>query len=433
MKKLSRREALIAGAMGMGSLPLRSLVTGLPVPFLLGLNNPALAQSTDMKYLVISQQDAGDPVNANSPGTYEFGAIDHPDADGFRTPTTFNLGSQSVRAAQPWADLPAGLRSRMAFWNHSTFANAHPDFPGVRRFNGAMKGVDGEGTDEMSSMIAQETQASLGTTLTESVTVGGDSVFFGGRGLPKFKPNEIKGLFSSNINNLDRMIQMRDNTIDDTYRQIKNNGTPAQKRFLDAYAKGRQEAITLGDSLGALISGIQGNDEVAQAQMAVALIQLNVTPVVTMGLNFGRDNHGDNDLADEVDQTTSAMTAIRAFWNGINAAGLDDRVIFASLNTFGRTLKRNGAGGRDHNGNHHHMFVFGQGIKGGIVGGMEAKAGDFSATGINASTGKSNNADIPFEETLPAVGKTLAKAVGIPNGRINTRINGGKIITGALS
>ena len=73
MKNITRRQLLISGALSFGSLSLRSLVTGLPVSFLMNLTNPAMAAtsiSTDYKYLILSHQQRGDPLNANAPGTY---------------------------------------------------------------------------------------------------------------------------------------------------------------------------------------------------------------------------------------------------------------------------------------------------------------------------------------------------------------------------
>jgi uncharacterized protein (DUF1501 family) len=194
----------------------------------------------------------------------------------------------------------------------------------------------------------------------------------------------------------------------------------------------------MGDSLGELITDVDGNDASNQVKVAVALIQLNIAPVVTLGLEFGGDNHQDINLSNEVTETEQAMLALNTLWDRLKAAGLEDKVVFASLNTFGRTLIRNDTGGRNHRGSHHNMFVFGAAIKPGIVGGIEpnfkdGKIKSFQATGINSVTGSSTgNLDIEYEDTLVSVGKTLAKSIGVSEERINQRIDGGKIITGAL-
>lgn len=172
--------------------------------------------------------------------------------------------------------------------------------------------------------------------------------------------------------------------------------------------------------------------------MAVALIQTGIAPVITLGMIFGGDNHGDDTLAGEVENTTAAMPALTTLWEKLKAANIEDKVVFSSLNVFGRTFLRNSNNGRNHNGRHHCMFTFGSTVKPGVVGGIEPVSKDgsiigFSATGINAANGKTRNADIPYDQTLVSVGKTLARSVGISEERINVRFSGGKIITGALT
>lgn len=444
----SRRELMVRSALGFGSLPLKSLITGLPVPFLLGLaqgSNLAHAMSnSSKKYFIISHKGGGDPVNISCPGTYANpnrandprSSVGHPDVDGFKTPTTFRLGRKSVRAAEPWSTLDEDLRANMGFWHHGTYTNAHPDFASVRRFNGAIKGPDGNGSAEISALIAEETSKDLAPVVPEPLSLGGDRVQFGGRFLPTLQPLDVKGLFSGGVKNLDAMVALRDNFIDSAYYTVKKNGTPAQRKFLDEYAKSRQEASTVSDGLGALITGIDGNDSKNQAVLAVALLQLNVCPVVTLGLNFGGDTHTGSD--DEVRETTSEMAVLNTLWKELKGANLEDRTIVTSLNVFGRGMVRNSADGTNHNGSHHAMFTIGTNIAPGIIGGVEPvrknnKITNFQATGINSGTGNAGNADIPFSETLVSVGKTLAKAVGIDDSIIDKRFDGGKIISAALN
>ncbi len=448
---IARRTFLLKSALSFGSLPMQSLVTGLPVSFLAGtglagLSNRAFA-ADDYKYLIISHMRTGDPINANMPGTYPannsdvLSNIDHPDAPGFKVPTDFKLGTVDVKAAAPWAKLPNDLRARMGFWNHGTYVNAHTDFQAVRRFNGAVKDekFSLNSKEEFDGFISQETANGLGCVLKEPLSVGGNRINYDGQSVPIFEPDAIKGLFASNAGNIERMIKARDHFVDRNYRSIKNNGTPAQKKFFDRMVQSRQTAATVSEELSSRVSGINGDDPTNQAKMIVALIQVNVAPVYTFGIPFGGDNHQDNDLSDEVQETTKAMEYIETLWKELKSAGKQNDVVVTSLNPFGRTLLRNSRGGRDHNGLHHGMFVFGQDIKPGIVGGLEpvrtgGKVTEFKASAIQSNTGKARaNGDIPFEETLVSVGKTLAKAVGISDARIEKRLDGGKIIKGALN
>lgn len=452
--RLSRRNLLIRSAMGLGSVSLRSLATGLPAGFLLGLKSGAWAAPSDAKFLIMSHKQPADPINTNAPGTYPDNAgntddplsqIQHPRvselgevAAGYETPVTFNLGAQQVRAAKPWSTLAPELRNRLAFWNHGTYTNAHPDFSSVMAFNGAIKGPGGRGKDQLDGLIATETRAKLNTLFAEPISVGGSAIDFNNRVQPVLRPLDIKALFESQIVNIEQMIALRNHFIDDVYAEVKSTGSPAHKAFMDRYVLSQQEANQMGDNLGELITDIDGNDQNNQVKMAVALLQLNLTPVVTLGLNFGGDNHSDIELLDEVTETDAAMASMNLLWLRLKAANLQDRVVFASLNTFGRTLIRNSGGGRNHNGQHHSLVTFGPGIKPGVVGGLEPTYSkgaitDFKATDIDSRSGSAaQNGDIPFAETLVASGKTLAKAVGIDDSIINTRFDGGKIITGAL-
>lgn len=439
---MNRRQAL-SRALSFGSLPLQSLITGLPVSFLAGLVNPLAAMDlTPKKYTILSHQSDGDPINTNAPGTYAADAsdplagVEHPEVDGFAEPTEFLLGDVPVRAAQPWADLDVDLRSRLAFWHHNTLNSAHADFRFVRRFNGAIKGTDGTGGDELASMLAQESQASLNTLTKGVMSVGGSSIEFSNTPVPILRPSDIKNLFGSNLNQIDQMIALRDRYIDKAYAAVKAGGTPAQKAFLEKYALSRQEALAVGNNLGALLTDVTNNNTSQdEIRVAVALIQLNIAPVITLGVKFGGDNHGDSNLSREVEQTTQAIADINFLWQSLKAAQLQDKVVFATLNTFGRILKRNENGGRNHAALHHTMLVFGDTIKPSVVGGLGTLGAGkefYAAQAFNATTGNLLNPDVPANESLSAVGKTLAKVVGISDEVIEKRITGGKVITASL-
>src|SRR6185295_14634605 len=95
---------------GTGGLGLRALATGLPVSF---LARPLVARADDLyscadknkaQYLIMSMSSAGDPSNANVPGTYDFPDIAHsPDPRMAGVP--INLGGKMVTGAQVWANL----------------------------------------------------------------------------------------------------------------------------------------------------------------------------------------------------------------------------------------------------------------------------------------------------------------------------------------
>lgn len=449
--KISRRNLFstsLKSALAMGSLPLTSLATGLPVTFLMSLGRPAFAQEslTNPQYLILSHIAGADPINTNAPGTYsedrndDLDLVSHPNA--FQNPAEFTLGSQTVKGAPPWAELPSGMRQRFGFWHHATHTVSHNDFATVRKVNSNVRGIGNQGTVELAEFFAEQIGPSLGTLVNEPFSVGGSNINAFGGVIPLLNPLDIQELFAQSAGNITAMVGLRDKFIDNAYRTVKSSGTPAQMRFLERYAASRVQAATIGDSLGDLISDIRSNDAIDQMRVSVALMRLNITPVVTMGLPFGGDNHSDPDLARETDETESAIPALTELWNKLSEApdGLINRVTFASLNTFGRGLL--GENGRNHNENHHTMLVCGSGIRGGVVGGIEpiyrsdGRVEDFKATSIDSSSGASvrnNGGDIAFDDTFASVSKTLAHSLGIPESIVNERIEGGTIIKGALT
>ena len=134
-------------------------------------------------------------------------------------------------------------------------------------------------------------------------------------------------------------------------------------------------------------------------------------------------------------QHESGIRLIGQLMEALRVAGLQDQVTFAAYNVFGRTLKKNGTAGRDHWGSHHATVMIGGGLRGGVIGGLEPKASDYYATPIDSKTGagKSGAGDIPFGETLAAMGKTLGAAVGLAPSTLDQHISGGKVVSAALA
>ncbi len=460
MAELTKRNFLKRALLGGGAIGLRSLVTGLPPAFLL-YGRTATAQTAESRnYLILSNASAGHPINANAPGTYPTNPdnmddprrlIDHPrvsdlgtgvigtingvdyTAASFETPVDVALGDTVVKAAGPWASLPQALRARATFFHHATYANAHPEFSNVMKFHGAIKGPTGTGQEMFSSFVAQENAEALGTVTNQPVNVGGNLVTFEGRPLGTLDPRELKSLFGGGQHptRLDssEVVRLRDAMLDEIYRDVRQSGSHAQRKFLDRYAMGRGQAAELSDQLAPFLADITTDGPLDEVRAAVALLRLNVTPVVVLQLRFGGDNHQDNDLSNEVNQTIESMNAMRLLWSELGSAGLQDRVTFANLDVFGRRLLRNGSGGRDHHRDHHMMMMFGPRIAPGVVGGIEP---NYRSNGTLRNLRATAIGDIPLDQTLQSAGKTLATAVGVPEDRINQRIVGGSVVQAAL-
>ena len=433
------RRALIERALfGTGYLGLRALATGLPAWMFARPARSWAAQAsaaacaeTDKgkaQYLIIATSSAGDPLNANVPGTYDFPDIAHA-ADPSMAPTPIQLGGQQVTGAQIWSTLPQSVLDRTCFFHHATLTNNHPNLPKVMRLMGATSKQE-----MLPSILAKHLAPCFATVQTEPVSVGaGEILTFEGRGLPNLPPTGLRDVLTKPAGALFQLQALRDKHLDRLYAQLKEGGTPAQRQYLDRLAISRSQARSIGDELLGNLDAITSDRGDGPVLAAATLIKMNVSPVVAIRIDFGGDNHSDPDLAREVEQHTTGVALIAKLMETLKSYGLEDRVTFALYNVFGRTLKKLGLRGRDHWASHHATVMIGKPIRPGVVGGLEPKAGDYYCTAIDSATGRSaTSGDIAFADTLGAMGKTLGAAVGVPDAKLDTEVARGKVVRGAL-
>lgn len=432
-----RRKLLLGALFGAGYAGLKALATGLPPSFFLGERKALASDLTPPNFLILASSGSGDPMNANCPGSYVSGVQNNPDP--LMAPTTFNLGSFSTTAAKPWSTLPEALRARMSFFHHRTYTNAHPEFGKVMTLQGAAKATSGVGPEMLVSLFAQESAAALGTVQTEPIAIGQEQITFEGHPLDNVDTNSLKSLFTQPDELGKNLQRLRDEQLGSMYKGMQESGSSAEKAFLDRYSLGREQVRKLGDGLGALLTRLpvdptKRNSAMDQVIAAAAMISMRVAPVVTLHLPFGGDNHGDDDLSDERDQTISSIAALAQLWTELKSFGLEDRVTIASLNVFGRTLIRSKTGGRNHNQNHHVLMLAGARVRPSVIGGLVPLSGDFAASAIDSSTGLgSPSGDVPPEASLESAGKTLGAALGLSAELLDRRIISGKIVSAALS
>jgi len=451
----NRRETLLAGLFGAEYLGLRALATGLPVWF---LANPRRATAQDlqcaidakdkMQYLVVSTSSQGDPLNCNVPGTYEQAAIIHPmQPTVAATPVT--LGAQSFGAALPWASTAVGgalkpeTLARTQFFHYSTRSTVHGDQPKVMKLLGLTNR-----SEMMVSAYAKHLGACFGTVQTEPVAVGArgnasELVSFAGRTLPSISPTQLKQLLTGTRNNpLLALRTVRDQSLNKLNELAKTTANNVQKQFLDAMALSRVQVRQLADALATTLNAITADDVRGQGLAAAALISANVTPVVTMHIGFGGDNHTDTDLAAEAAQTVTGVQGIQLLMDALAGLGLTDKVTFATMNVFGRNLngitKVDARTGRDHYGNHAVSVLIGKNIAPGVTGGVvQGTSGAFAASDIDSATGKPvTGGDIPVAKTNVALARTLGVAIGIPGSMMDADLSasaGGKVVNTALS
>jgi hypothetical protein len=477
MKKITRRDGLLAGLFGTGALGLRALATGLPAWYLLNPRRAtaqdlqcAINARTNLQYLIVSTSSNGDPINCNCPGTYEASAIVHP-ADPEVEKTTLTIGGQSYGAALPWADpsvtnstnantgqLSAAVLARTSFFHYRTGTTVHGDQPKVMKLLG-----DTTGGEMIVSAYAKHLSACFGTVQAAPIALGArgnasELVSFGGRMLPSISPTQLKQLLTGArgdaLTAKGALRDLRDQSLSMLNDLAKQTANPVQKDFLDKLALGQTQVRELADTLADTLNMIQNDNVAGQAQAAAALIAANVTPVVTVHISFGGDNHTDNSLQAEADQHVSGIQGIQqimtALGNTKDASGtpLTDRVTFATMNVFGRNLNNisklpaPGSGtpsGRDHFGNHNVMVIIGKNVKSSVIGGVTTDSkGTYVAAGIDSATGAAmaSGGDIDASKTQTSAARTLGAALGIPDSvATNDYIAaaGGKVVTAALA
>lgn len=431
----SRRKLLKGAVLGAGLVGLRSFATGLPKSWILG-DRVAHAADITPQYLILATSNNGDPLNANAPGSFVEGAENSPIAELAAADVKFGVGTYT--AAKCWGNLPEELRARLAFFHHRTYTNAHPEHRKVMALQGAAKSKTGNGQEMLPSLIASELSTALDTIQTEPIPLGDELITYEGRALDNIDPTGLKSLFDQPDDLLTGLTKLRDQEIDAIYGDLRKNGSGMQKQFLDRYVLGRDQVRKLGEDLATLLTRLpvdptDRDSPLDQIIAAVALVKLRVAPVVTIHLPFGGDNHNDSDLTTEATDTQASIAALSALWTELGTQGLQDQVTFASLNVFGRTLKRNAGGGRNHNQNHHVMTLFGKNVKGGVIGGLDLVDSDYGAVAIDSMTGKGGpGGDIDPLTSLESAGKTLAAALQMPTERIDQRISGGKVVAAAI-
>ena len=452
MTRFTRRDGLLAGLFGSGTLGLRALATGLPAWYLL---NPRRATAQDLQcaitakanlqYLIVSTSSNGDPLNCNCPGTYENTAVVHP-PDPEVEKVTVQLGAQSYGAALPWADpsvknasaanagqLTSAVLARTTFFHYRTGTTVHGDQPKVMKLLG-----DTTGGEMIVSSYAKHLAACFGTVQAAPIAVGARSnaselVSFGGRMLPSISPTQLKQLLTGArgdaLTAKGALRDLRDSSLTKLNELAKRSSSQVQKDFLDKLALGQTQVRQLADTLADTLNMISNDNVAGQAQAAAALIAANVTPVVTVHIGFGGDNHTDANLQAEADQHVSGIQGIQAIMTALantkDAAGmpLTDKVTFATMNVFGRNLNNiskltgTSPGGRDHFGNHNVMVIIGKNVKSSVIGGVVAdKNGSYVASGINSTTGAADaSGDIDQSHTQVSAARTLGAALGIPD------------------
>jgi hypothetical protein len=432
---ISRRDALLSTLFGAGSIGLRSLATGLPVSFLLHPRKALADHACDRsraQYIIMSTSGDGDPIGTSIPGTYDDPLIVH-SSDPSMAPMPLRIRGQSYTAAAPWSTLPEAVLDRTAFFHLMTNTSVHPKEQDVLGLMGATAAHE-----MFPSVLAKQLAPCLGTIQPQPISVGAlnpsESLSYGGAALPVIPALALKATLTNPASPLTRLQPLRDATLNRLYDLYKNRATPSQKRYIDSLVTSQERVRTIRQDLLDTLSTIKDNSAASQVLAAVTLIQMNVSPVVTIHVPFGGDNHHDVGLAAETIETVSGVATIAALTQKLASTGLSDKVTFISLNVFGRTLGPGSTNGRNHNGNHQASIAIGKPFKGGVIGAVGPVADDYGALAIDSASGAGRaGGDVDAVDTLSAFARTVLAAIGGDPAVISSPAGTGKVITGALA
>jgi hypothetical protein len=436
---ITRRQTLKTTLFGAGLVGLRALATGLPPSFLLHPRRafasgavPVCGSNAKAQYIIFNTSGNGDPINANVPGTYEDANIVHStDASMAATPLTLN--GTATTAAAPWATLPQSVLDRTCFWHLMTNTPVHPEEPNVLR----LMGVTASG-EMLPSLLARELAGCLGTIQAQPICMGATSpsegISFNGAPLPIVPALALKATLTSAPGALTNLQALRDQTMNQLYDLYKNGASPAQQAFVDSLVTSQQQVRSINQNLLNALGSITDNSPASQILAAVTLIQMKVSPVISVHIPFGGDNHRDMGLAAETAQTVSGVATIASLMQQLATAGLADQVTLVSLDVFGRTIGPGNTDGRQHNPNHQVSFTIGKPFKGGIIGGVAPVGTDYGALAIDSSTGTASaSGDVTPLASLAAFGQTMLAAVGVAPAQISSDVANGTVIAGALA
>jgi hypothetical protein len=456
---IRRREAMLQMLFGAGLVGLRAMASGVPASVLLdprramaaptaggaGGVDAATPAFANPQFVIYSTSFNGDPVNCNAPGTYDDPKIYHPgDPSMASTPMTF--GSRSVNGAKVWSTLGPSVLGQTCFFHHGTYTIIHPDEVKVLGLLGQVTGGE-----MLCSLLSRELSGPLGTVRPQPLSLGGggaiEAIFYQGQPQAFLTPTTLASVLAAPTSGLGtaNLVSLRDKTLDSLNAYARSMGNQAQKNFIDQYATSVSQLRTLQHGLLGSLSAIKDDSQDSQIQAALILFQMKVTPVVTVHVGFGGDNHGDTGLATEIAGHQTGVASIAKMMQAIASANLQGKVTFVMSNVFGRTMVSGyNANGRQHNDRHHVTVMIGSNVKGSVIGGPTLAAGaapgggggssEYAALPIDSATGLgAASGDIPYGATMASMGKTVAAAAGLPPSLIAQNILSGTIVHPALA
>lgn len=445
------RRAFLQGSFGSAiGLSLGALLTGLP-PAFLASGKVFAADCTSRKFTILSMSGGGESISSVAPGSFDSAIFDHVTSadvyskvlDDGRVITAADLankmvfipGTKPVYAARCFNALPPDLLDHTVFFHHRTNTLIHAEFGLVKNARGRLLGELGRGTEELPSAIAQENAACLGTIFTKPLVLSGNCSYKG-EPLNTYSPTAIKNIVTKRT---DAVLSSgsfgaaRNLLIDSVYKDIQTSGTAAQKRFLDNFALSQQQAASIADALLDEVTAIDDDSIESQLKTAAIIVKLRLAPVVAVEHFFSGDSHHD-DGTNEITGTLDMMQAYRSMHASAVTAGIENDFVYATLDVFGRTTAfSNGYGGRNHNANLSTGLIMGAHLKKSVVGGINQTQARGESVAFNSTTGATTNPDIAINDSLGCYFKSVMKATGIPDDRLDARVRDVKAVSSFIA
>src|SRR5262249_52276419 len=158
----------------------------------------------------------------------------------------------------------------------------------------------------------------------------GNVLTFNERALPNITPTGIRDVLSHIQGPLAGLSTLRDQSLDEINALLKKSGTTTQRAFVDEMVLSRQQVRKISDDVLSALSDIASDAADGQIAAAIALIRMNIAPVMAIKIPFGGDNHTDVDLLQkEVPQHQAGVALIAQLMASLAQYGLQDRVTFA--------------------------------------------------------------------------------------------------------
>lgn len=450
---MRRRQFLIQGFSSAMSLRLFSVASGLPLNFLLTGSTQAAINSS-AKYTILAVSSWGEPLNVIAPGTFPIGSSDPVTSKFTRYSPSLNNASQVVNgttislkdlvvkgtnqygasglyAAKALDYLPTDLKNHITYAYFDTKTVDHPAFSVILRGAESLRNMYGE-VDELSSVIAQENAAALGTLNADPISL---SVQLKSNGaviaptntdaiIKAFNPAySIQGLTAENFKNI------YTGFFDDYYKNVYTKELSLkQKKCMDNQVNTLDQSITIGTELVNLLNSQERNS----ITTALALCSLAITPCVVIQHDWGGDNHTDSDGGEETGASLRAIKKLDLLNQLLNNhpvfSVLKDKLCFASLDVFGRTPSLNDGPGRDHYGEFTCGMIYGNHLKGTVLGGPVLQNDKVVSGAYDPNTGiVTNTGRITRDNSLSSYVKTVLFAAGIPENICNERVKEGYI------